>query len=585
MNNVPIPFRNSYIMKTYFNLISVNKFTLLSVMVILFFNTLSGQETDQVRYYIQTNQPAKAKSLLLKEQKSASITSNRIYLLGKLLLAEQKQDSAAAVFNTLNSSKEEERLLKLVGISTIELKSGNMADINIRMMRDIKAFTSSKSAIVKLEAAMVLARVGESVNAWDLIESACNLKPVSAENFVSAGDVFMQLSVLLKDNTLYGKACGRYEQALLCDGKYLPAMTALANAYINSRNFMDAKQKLTDALAIDPNWIPALKLMGELQYDLGNYTKASDYYTQYISKVNPTNIQMQKYAYILYFNKEYDKAKALITGLLAEDPQNGVLLRLMAYTSCELKDATTGLKAMESFLKIRQTGDSTSILASDFEYYGRLLSMLSKDSLAIVPFIKSIQIDSTKLSTYEFLAKSYEKLGRYQEAVNVYEVITAKDPKYSATVWFSKGRSYMLLAESPAIVADTAVKNAVLTKAVNSFNKVTELSAASHLGFLWKGRAQAALDPESTKGLAEDSYLTAISLLESKNLPDKYRVELIEAYSYLGYLNYLRFDSTFKINKEESSVFKSTSMDYWNKILALDGNNQAALQAVKALKN
>lgn len=542
-------------------------------------------QNDPVRYFIQTNQSAKAKSFLLKELNANTISPDRIYLLGRLYVTEKNIDSANLAFNKLKPEVEEQRLLSLIGKSSSDIIPVKKADLSAKMQREMRSLSNSKSALVKLEAAFILAQIGMQEEAWELIDQACNLIPVSAETFVAAGDVYVRLNEVMNDNALYGKACGRYEQALLVNDKYLPAMTALAKANLQSRNFPEAKRKLVSALAVDSLWIPGLKLMGELQYDLGNYSLASNYYTKYINSIIPSRLQLQKYAYILYFNQEHDKAQNIITDLLVDEPNNSVLLRLLAYTSCELKQASEGLMAMDKFMKIRQqSDDSMKILSSDYEYYGRLLSMQGNDSLAVIQYSKALEFDSISITTYEYLAKSYEKLKNFERAINTLDIVTANNPDSPASLWFSKGRDCMLMAETPVIANDSLMKTMVLKKAVESFAKVTETSPNSHLGFFWKARAQASLDPESVKGLAHESYSKSIEILEAKNQIDKYKVEMIEAYSYMGYLYYLKYEPAMKINNEEALSFKSVSIGYWNKILELDSSNTVALQAVKALK-
>ncbi|MGE5318264.1 MAG: hypothetical protein ACM3ME_09725 [Chloroflexota bacterium] len=558
-----------------------------SYLVIFCFFTISilyGQDKDMVRYYIQTNQGTKARSLLCKELNSKNITADRTFILAKMYINESKDDSATAVLNTFNQTIEEQRLLKVIGLSLIDMKkTSDYSDVTQKMVRELRAFKSSKSAIVKLEAAFVLAQLDKKDDAWELIEQACNLKTDSAETFVSAGDIYSRLSILLKDNSLYGKACGRYEQALLVNPRYLPALTALSRAYIGSRNFIEARQKLRDALAVDSTWLPGLQLMGELQYDLGNYKLASKYYTQFVNSIKPGKQQLQKYAYILYFNQEHEKAQNIIQSLLIDDPNNRVLLRLLSYTSCELKQGDKGLQAMQKFMRIG-AADSLRLLSSDYEYYGRLLSMQSLDSLAIPNYILAAKLDTAKASIYEYMAKSYEKLKKFPEAVRAYDSVIIIDKNASSTIWFSKGRNCLLWADLPEVKADTAFHSKILREAVASFTRVTELSSNSHLGYLWKGRSLAGLDPETTKGLAEESYRKAIEILEAKNQNEKYKAELIEAYSYMGYLSYLKFEPAFKTDKNQAQIYKIESLGYWNKILALDSTNTAAIQAIKALK-
>lgn len=543
---------------------------------------LKAQDNDPVRGYIQANQRGLAKALLIKQQAAKTNTANQTYLLSRMYMDDGKYDSAAGVLNTLNQAVEEQRLLRVLGLSIIDLHDSKKDEVIQKMIREERAIRQSKSPLVKLEAGFVLAQIDKKDDASELIEQACAMKTDSPETYVAAGDIYVSLSRILKDNAMYGKACGRYEQALLVNPKYLPALTALSRAYIGSRNFFDAKQKLSTALEVDSTWKPALQLMGELQYDLGNYKLASKYYTKFINSVTPRNSELQKYSYILYFNQEHEKAQQIIRKLLINDPDNRVLLRLLAYTSCELKQPE-GLASMEKFMMIGKK-DSLKILASDHEYYGRLLAMNAKDSLAVEQYKLAVTLDTAKATTWEYMAKSYEKMKKYPEAVKAYESMTIIDKDPASTIWFAMGRNCLLWADMPDVKADSVNRASVLQKAVDAFTKVTEASPNSHLGFFWRGRSLAALDPETIQGLAEASYLKAIEILELKNQNEKYKAELLEAYSYMGYLYYLKFEPASKTELQLAQEYKTTSLGYWNKILALDGSNAAALQAVKALK-
>ncbi|KAF0197793.1 MAG: hypothetical protein FD166_1693 [Bacteroidetes bacterium] len=541
-------------------------------------------QTDRVTWYLQTEQIALAKSVMLKSLENKTISADQAFNLGKIYLDIQKNDSALLAFNAIPTMNEEQRLLQLAGQLLVELAHGKSTDISMKIARETKAINSSKSAKVKLQMALVLAQMNETATAWELIEQACALKTSDASTFTEAGDIYARLSFVLKQPELYGKACGRYEQAIYRNKNYLPARSSLAEAYFKSRNYFEAKTILNETMAIDSSWIPAIRLLGEVHYALGNYKQASHYYTRYVNLVKPSVDQLQKYTYILYFNQEYQKAKEILGTLLSSDPLNAVLLRLYAYTSAETKASGEGLRAIEQFMKIRQAEDTLRLIPTDYEYYGRLLSMESYDSLAVIQFEKAIQLDTTKISLFEYTAKSFEKLKNYEKSVSFYTRAVNANPQSPSTLWFSRGRNCLLFAETPEVAADSVRKTKYLNLAVESFSKVAELSPVSHLGFLWKGRALAALDPETSQGLAEECYRQSILLLEAKNATEKYKTELLEAYRYMGYLNYLRYDQSVKDKKTEASGFKDKSIEYWNKILTFDPSNQVALQALKALK-
>lgn len=569
---------------TIINLICAGAFCTLLFAAFPVAASAGGLKPDSITFYIETGQTAKARSLLLTELRNQRISSAQIYLLGKLYLDEEKPDSALIMFNSIKTGTEDERLLQMAGQSLVGISKGNTADIQLKIIRDLKATKASRNPLVKIEMAMVFALVNEMGTASELIEQSCNLNPSDAVTFDAAGDTYARLSASLKQPDLYGKACGRYEQAIYSNKEYVHARSSLAQAYVNSHNYFEAKTMLRQLLAIDSTWIPALRLMGEVEYALGNYKQASSYYGHFIELVTPEKAQLQKYAYILYFNQEYQKANSLISKLLQDDKSNAVLLRLFAYTSCELKVSVDGLKAMEEFIKMRQTGDTIRLIASDFEYYGRLLSMESHDSLAVIQYEKAIKMDSTKLSLYENIAKSFEKMKQYANAIDAYTRLLTANPQSPSSVWFARGRNCLLLAESPEMTSDTARRSGILNLAVASFSKVVEMSPNSHLGYLWRGRALAALDPETILGLAEPSYQQSISILEAKDTPEKYKTELTEAYRYMGYLNYLKYEKALKEKNAEAAGFRNVSTGYWDKILTIDSGNQIALQAMKALK-
>ena len=59
----------------------------------------------------------------------------------------------------------------------------------------------------------------------------------------------------------------------------------------------------------------------------------------------------------------------------------------------------------------------------------------------------------------------------------------------------------------------------------------------------------------------------------------------MEAYRYMGYYNYLKYDAA-RVAKDESAKekAKADSMTYWQKVLQLDPANEIAKKAIAALK-
>jgi tetratricopeptide (TPR) repeat protein len=277
-----------------------------------------------------------------------------------------------------------------------------------------------------------------------------------------------------------------------------------------------------------------------------------------------------RYITILYFNKEYEKANNLISPVLAKDPSNVVMLRLKGYISYELKKYPDGLAAMSKFFSIRSESDTNKITSTDYEYYGKLFSRNGNDSLAIVNYKKALDIDPSKSGLLEEISKSYEKQKKYLQAVEYYKkFITAKSGDVASAIYFNMGKDLLLIANDKTIASDSLQHIKYLFLADSSFSKVIEMSPNSYLGYLWHARVAAALDPETIQGLAKPDYEKELSILEQKTDKEKYKADMIEGYRYMGY---------YTMNEA-----KNASLNYWQKVLDLDPENDVAKQAIDAL--
>jgi hypothetical protein len=125
----------------------------------------------------------------------------------------------------------------------------------------------------------------------------------------------------------------------------------------------------------------------------------------------------------------------------------------------------------------------------------------------------------------------------------------------TAQEYFDIGKAYYFIQDYQN--ADTSFGTLI--------TRVPELAVA----YFWKARVQANFDPESDSGLARPYYAQFISLSGEDTF--KYKKELIESYSYLGYYNYLIND-------------KDVSRLYWEKVALIDPENVQAKAALQELK-
>ena len=207
---------------------------------------------------------------------------------------------------------------------------------------------------------------------------------------------------------------------------------------------------------------------------------------------------------------------------------------------------------MEKFFS-KTTPDK--ILASDYEYYGKILSKLGKDSLAILKLKIAIENDTTKSELYGEIGSVYYKIKKYPEAVINYMKKIALGRGINVNDYNYLGRSYYFSSQFGK--ADTAFMEVV--------NRQPDLA----LGYLWRGKANSQLDPKNEKFLAKGFYETYLLKMKPEE-KDKSKKDIEEAYAYLGYYYFVQKDY-------------AASKFCWQNVKDLNVNKEYQEKAKKAL--
>jgi tetratricopeptide (TPR) repeat protein len=255
----------------------------------------------------------------------------------------------------------------------------------------------------------------------------------------------------------------------------------------------------------------------------------------------------------LFFGKQFKEAAALIEDVRKTDSSNLVMERLRGYVALENEEYAKGSAAMKRYFAIAKADET---IADDYEKYGKLLSKTGQDSLAIINLTKSIAMDTAKAENWGLIGENYFTKKRYADAINAYnQKITNAPAAVKSLDYFRLGSS--LYATKQWGKADTA------------FAKVIDLQPTNILGYLWRARSNAQIDPQSTAGTAKPYYENYITKAEAE--PAKNTKGLVEAYSYLGYYYYLQKNN-------------ASSKANWDKVLAIEPTNTKAADALKLIK-
>lgn len=516
----------------------------------------SSQPSSNIEEALKAGQFNKVRSM--SEQILSQDTNNVKVLscLGEYFFHAQKYDSAFYVFTKAKKKHPDDAYCKInLGKTLLQLNRENEATLYFQQA--IKSNKKNAAVRVAVGFAYINGVIKNPEIAVAYADQARQLKQNLSDIYLLEGKV----DLLKKD---FNNAAMQFEQAVYFDSTTCEGRILLSTIYIQSHNYKEALSILNTSLEVNPYCTEALKTLGELYYQLGQYAKAIEAYKKYLATSEYTTEDEEKYAYCLFFNKDYRQALEEITKLSEREHDNRILYRITGYMQYEKGEYQIGKQALEKFFDISRP---EQCIASDYLYYGKILLKLGIDSLAVCSFQKALSIDASNNECLYELARLFNREKQYNNAAKYYELYLKTIPIPQPSDIFLLGKTYYGAAGT---ATDSIRKNDALKKADSLFCIISRISPDSYLGYLWQARVNALLDPESITGLARPYYEKAISMMVTDTT--KYKEELIEAYSYLGYYYFLKKD------KENSQL-------NWGKILGIDPKNDKATKALKALKN
>lgn len=485
------------------------------------------------------------------------------YYLGEIYRLTGNADSAALCFE-MGLKSEKPNALCLAGKAGLIMK--NDPDGAAELLKDagqVKEY--KKNPALSVAIAKAYAQNMQYDKALELLATAKGLYNYS--------DIYFTESNIYLEQKKPGDAAGKLEGALAMNPNCIEAYLKLAQIYYRGKMYSQSIEYLDKLTAIEAKFPPAMKLYGDIYYDQGKYAKTINYYSDYLLSDEAILNDRIRYANALHFNKEYEKSIEEIRKLLPENPDKPALKRILAYNLDEIQDYKNGIQVMTDFFS---SVKESEIISSDYKHFAFMLQKNGQDSLAIVNFLKAMQTSTTPVEYYKEMATSFEKLKKYKQAAAYYEehILSGKNIVPADLLYWGRNCYFAAGAiDSSAIAADTSlliVRNKYYHLADSVFGDFSIRYPDHYLGYFWRARVNAILDPETVLGQSKPYYEKVAEILEKTNSAER-RKEIIEAYQYLGYYYYLKED-------------KTNSLIYFNKIIAIDPNNNVALEAIKGIE-
>lgn len=368
-----------------------------------------GGYQDGVDYY-NADRFDKAKTILEKTLNDPSTNKAVSYFyLGELALGENNSTAAADNFNK-GVLADPAYGYNYVGLGQIALKNGNKSEAERNFKQALEG--NKKDASVMAAIARAYFNVDPTAYAKEIDKYINNALKVSknkeAQIYVLKGD--------MAKGTDIGQAAGFYEQAIIYDeesGDINPqAYVKYANLY-NKVNPDFAIGKLVELNQKLPTSALAQSELAEKYYDGNQFTKAAEQYGKYIKNPNHFQGDEQRYSGLLYFGKKYQESLDVANQVLAADPDNEYMQRMVMLNKAALKDFAGAEEAAKKLF----AHTNAKFTATDYTTYGDVLGELQRPQEAIDAYMKAYNLNPEKnKQILSNISSMYTDLQDYQKA-------------------------------------------------------------------------------------------------------------------------------------------------------------------------
>jgi tetratricopeptide (TPR) repeat protein len=462
--------------------------------------------------------------------------------------------------------------LNTVGLAKVEMK-------NDQKQAELQLTNLLKKNKKNVEVNVAIARAYYDNGLKDLVASKVDaVRKIAKKSpllYILEGDL-----LLAESSEAVGKAAEKYEQATYFDPSNVVAAVKCARVYESTQQPSStdkplAVEKLEPVLAAHPDYTFINRDIARAYNAAGKYKTAIECFVKYYGEGNCAFEDIHRLASAYYFTDQYKPSVVLLDKGLAQDPNNFVFNRLLMYNASKSQEVAEPLKVCDKFFSLKG-----NFIDKDWAAYGSILADSGRYQDALAQYDKVVAANPNKVDTYKELAPLYSKMKEYVKSAQAYEkyielyggteIAESGDCYMMGRAWYTAGQQ--LLSDSTD--AGKARCKEYLQKADTAFGLVCTKSPTSYIGFLWRGHANAAMDPETTQGLAKPYYEKALGMIlkkvEEGTAIATFKKELLNIYKYEAFFYYL------KEEKSKAKEDKDSVMVYCNKMLELDPANKTA---------
>jgi len=422
---------------------------------------------------------------------------------------------------------------------------------------EVKAVFKKNKKNAKVLTAMGVAfkEAKDTANAREYAELALK----AAKNHYAPARLLLGDLEAIADNA--GAAASQYQMAIDDDPKNPEGYFKYASVYRKVSPKL-AVAKL-DELAKQRPDVAVNAMKARFWFDDKEFDKAIDAY-----KLDPMakldRGDLTNFATAHYFTGKHAEGLPIVEEGIKRFPRHAPFNRLGMFFNYELGNFDKSLDYAE-----RLFNASDSLKASWMDHFYHGLSMQSARSDfdgAISAFKTALSMDvpaANRVSLIQSIYQAFSTKGDFDNAIKYYNDYLAAKGNPSANDYNSLAKMYIKHAEE----VPEAEREQWMMKADATYGEaIAKFPANAEYLNILRGRLNATIDADMTRGLAKPYYEAAAGLLEAKgNLEAGEKARLVECYRYLGWYYNEKAD-------------KEQCQSYWRKVKELDPSNTEADQ-------
>jgi tetratricopeptide (TPR) repeat protein len=317
------------------------------------------------------------------------------------------------------------------------------------------------------------------VRATELLKNAFD---VNGKDF----NTLMSLGYAYREQSNGGEAARNFEYASQYAPKNPLPLYMLATVYRIAKLNDRFLQNLDAAIALDNGYTPALRAKADHLYFRRKFSAAKDAYAELLAKGREVVIEDEmQYANTLFLTEDYPGTADLVEKIIKKDGSKSYLRRLLGYSYYENREYDKAQTTMDEYFSI--VAPETTI-ARDYIYKGRLDALVKKDTAsAITNLRKAMEKDTAEWPLQEEIANLYYAQRNWCEASKALQVLQDSLRGDATSSNFYKLGYCYYFCKTDSMRYENALRN---------FQRVTEMSPNSPLGWNWGGKSAAKLDPD-----------------------------------------------------------------------------------------